>query len=313
MMVEPYHPKLSIIVPVYNQEKYLEKCLDSLINQNYRDVEIICVYDESKDRSFEILKEYEAKDDRIIVLKGNGTGLSGARNVAMGIMRGEIVSFIDSDDYVDPEIYTKTVPFMDDYDYVQFNAYDEKNGELSSFDLPSEGHTILTPEINMKVRPSVWNKLYRASVLRDHGLVFPVGLNNEDCMFSYAYRALMTEGYFVNDRLYYYVNHEGSLTSDIIRKPSEKNFDQLKVLVPLTEFLRRNDRFDSFSDQLLRMYVDYAHYIIMLAHGKLRLKAIATTWRVSKQIGAVDILVSTLKRLGLRKTVRTIYYRPPDM
>lgn len=308
-----YHPKVSVIVPVYNQEKYLRKCLDSLIAQHYDNIEMVCVDDGSTDSSPEILKEYAEKDDRIVIVTKKNGGLSSARNAGMEVMTGEIVSFVDSDDHVHPNIYIHTVPYMERYDYVQMNAFDEKEGEVTSYDLPSEGHTELTPEINMLVRPSVWNKLFKARIIKDHGLLFPVGMNNEDCMFSYAYRSLLTEGYFVNERLYYYVNHLNSITSDIIRKPSEKNFDQLKVLVPLTEFLRRNGRFESFSDQLLRQYVDYSHYIVKLAHGRLRLKAIRTVIKVSKQIGVMDVVICTLKRLGIRGTIHTIVYRPPDM
>ena len=95
------NPKISVIIPVYNVEKYLRECLDSVVNQTMRDIEIICINDGSTDNSLDILKEYAAKDDRIIVINQTNGWLSAARNSGLKIARGEYIQFVDSDDYLE--------------------------------------------------------------------------------------------------------------------------------------------------------------------------------------------------------------------
>ena len=93
--------KVSIIVPVYNIEKYLAKCLDSLINQTLEDIEIICVNDGSTDNSAEILNEYAQKDCRIKIINQDNAGLSAARNTGINAANGEYIGYVDSDDWID--------------------------------------------------------------------------------------------------------------------------------------------------------------------------------------------------------------------
>ena len=294
-------PTLSVIVPVYNQEEFLEKCLDSLLNQKYQDLEIICVNDGSTDGSQEILDRYAAKDPRIVLVSKKNGGLSSARNAGMKVMRGKYVSFVDSDDYVHPDIYVLTVPHMDEYDFVQFNAFDVHGDEITSYDLPCSGPNKLTYEINTTIRPSVWNKLFNCEILRKYDLQYPEGLNNEDCMFSYAYRSLIDEGYFVNDRLYYYVQHDKSITSDFHKRPSKKNLDQINVMVPLIEFLERYNKYDDYSDILLRNYVDYAWFVLNTTHGCLRLCAFNAVIHVAHRISLLTLIANNLHNLGYRK------------
>ena len=93
-------PKISVIIPVYNVEKYLRECLDSLLNQTFKDIEIICVNDGSTDGSLNILNEYASKDSRFIIINQNNQGLSAARNNGLNVAKGDYVAFLDSDDYI---------------------------------------------------------------------------------------------------------------------------------------------------------------------------------------------------------------------
>ena len=99
--------KISVIVPVYNVEKYLKKCLNSLINQTLNDIEIICVDDGSTDSSIEILKEFELKDDRIIVISQKNEGAATSRNKGINLAKGEYISFVDSDDWLELDAFEK--------------------------------------------------------------------------------------------------------------------------------------------------------------------------------------------------------------
>lgn len=104
--------KVSIIVPVYNVEKYLERCLDSLINQSFHDIEILAINDGSTDRSLEILKKYESTDNRIKIINNSNVGVSETRNIGIMESKGEFIVFVDSDDWIDKDMIEKMYKFM---------------------------------------------------------------------------------------------------------------------------------------------------------------------------------------------------------
>lgn len=119
-------PKVSIIVPVYNVEKYLAKCLDSLVNQTLKDIEIICINDGSTDNSLEILNTYAQKDSRITIIDKKNEGVSAARNTGLNISKGEYIMFVDSDDYLElPNVFFKEEDVVEKIKY-----YVENNFEL---------------------------------------------------------------------------------------------------------------------------------------------------------------------------------------
>ena len=134
--------KVSIIVPVYNVEKYLKRCIDSLINQTLKDIEIIVVDDGSTDNSGQIIKKYQEKNSNIKYYKKENGGLSDARNYGMKYAQSEYIAFLDSDDFVDKTMYEKMYnkAIEDNADYVECDFYwaypkaEEKNGTQNSFE-----------------------------------------------------------------------------------------------------------------------------------------------------------------------------------
>lgn len=112
-------PKISIIIPVYNTEKYLSRCLDSAINQTLKDIEIICVNDGSTDNSLDILKEYAAKDNRIKIISKGNEGAAITRNIGINVATGEYIGFIDSDDYVDLDYFEELYSNAPQYDVIR--------------------------------------------------------------------------------------------------------------------------------------------------------------------------------------------------
>ena len=115
--------KISVIIPVYNVEKYLKRCLDSVINQTYKNLEIILIDDGSTDKSGNICDEYAAKDKRIIVIHKENGGLSDARNKGLDICTGDYISFIDSDDWIENGFYEYVVNNVKDNDLLIFDYY----------------------------------------------------------------------------------------------------------------------------------------------------------------------------------------------
>lgn len=139
-------PKVSVCVPVYNMEKYLRECLDSLVNQTLKDIEIICVNDESKDSSLEILNEYASKYSNIKVISQKNTGLGGARNTGLKNATGEFVGFVDADDFVETNMYEKL------YDLAK-----KEDAEISMCNLK-----FYPP--NVKTSKTIWFKEYKGVV-----------------------------------------------------------------------------------------------------------------------------------------------------
>ena len=109
------YSKISIIVPIYNVEKYLSKCVDSILNQQYYDLEVILVDDGSTDHSGEIAESYKEKDERVIVIHKNNGGLSSARNAGLDVVHGDYVGFVDSDDWIEPNMYADMMNAMCKY------------------------------------------------------------------------------------------------------------------------------------------------------------------------------------------------------
>lgn len=126
-------PKVSVIVPVYNVENYIRKCLDSIISQTLKDIEIILVDDGSEDNSGKICDEYAEKDSRIIVIHQKNNGLSNARNTGLNIASGEYIGFVDSDDYIKSEMYSEMYQTAEktDADMVLCNYSYDTNGNIT--------------------------------------------------------------------------------------------------------------------------------------------------------------------------------------
>lgn len=211
-------PLISVIVPVYNTEKYLGKCLDSIIQQTYRNLEIICVDDESTDRSGEILDEYAYRDSRIKVLHRKNAGVSAARNAGLAAAAGEWVTGVDSDDYLEPDIYEKAVEKLSEQvDILVFGtrlvfapgasrAISEATYQLP----PHEALLPLGDERRRGINICFWNKLWRRSFMEKYHIEFPEGLIHED---SYLYRCLapLANGIYVFPRIgYNYVQRTSS-------------------------------------------------------------------------------------------------------
>lgn len=201
-------PKISIIIPVYNIQKYLRECLDSAIGQTFCDIEIICVNDGSTDDSQNIIDEYAERDSRIVKVEKFNGGLSSARNAGMDVARGKYILFFDSDDIVDSELCARTFEKAEvlNADLVFFNAIHFTCGCISSkcfFNYPDvEG--IFCPRnfplVLMQV--SAWNRLYRRELVKN--VRFIDGLYFEDQPFSAEVNIIAERAAIIDQSLYYY-------------------------------------------------------------------------------------------------------------
>lgn len=214
------NPQISIIVPVYNVEPWLRTCLDSILAQSFTDFEAICVNDGSPDNSAAILKEYAEKDSRIKVITQANGGLSAARNTGLEQASGEFIYFLDSDDYIHPQLLEILYREINSGEY-DFSgcAYQKVEGTQKTFPHYKNYRTkVVTAPLatfckNKKLLPiNVWSKLYRRKTLGD--LRFISGLIYEDLPFSCAFMAQSQSGKMVDLPLYYYLLRGGSLSGN---------------------------------------------------------------------------------------------------
>lgn len=164
---------ISVIVPVYNVELYLRKCLDSIVNQTYRDLEILVIDDGSTDGSGIICDEYGKKDSRIKVFHTENKGLSAARNLGIDKSTGEYIGFVDSDDWIEPNMYEKAISYIGLADILCFSKFE---GIYTGFEA-------LICLINGEISTVTWNKIYRRSCFSI--IRFPEGRIIEDISTTY--------------------------------------------------------------------------------------------------------------------------------
>lgn len=261
---------ISIIVPVYNAEKYLVKCLDSLVNQTKKDIEIILVNDGSTDRSIEILEEYKGKyPDMITVISQENQGQSAARNVGIESATGKYIAFVDSDDYVSEDMFEKLYnkAVEKDFDVVASNVncvYPDKNLDIhSGVDFET---TDLTKEeknkLLLKMYAVVWNKIYKREIFDNKDLLFEPGLWFEDVLFLYKLIPYIKSIANVEENLYQYIQRPNSVTYTY----SDKLLDINKMLDKLVEFYEKNN-LEMYTNELEYIYARYmlATYIKRLA------------------------------------------------
>lgn len=212
------NPLISILVPIYNVETYLYKCLDSIVNQTYRNLEIILVDDGSVDHSGAICEEYAAQDKRIIVIHQENKGLSEARNAALDIAKGMFVLFVDSDDWLEKNacenVLRKATEQQADLVSFGYNMV-SSSGKSSVYVTNSPG--IKEKAYVMKqliwhrwvVSDAVWNKFYSRDLF--DGVRFPCGKENEDVGTLYKLIHKAKTIYMSRDVLYNYLQREGSI------------------------------------------------------------------------------------------------------
>lgn len=171
-------PKVSVIIPVYNVEKYLVKCLESIVNQTFQDIEIICVNDGSNDNSLEILKEYAQRDERIVVISQENKGVSFARNVALDIAKGDYIAFCDSDDTFELDLiekcYNEITSNGDDVVVFGMNILSKGVKSVRSDISFLQDNSPYTKDINviMELSHNVCNKLFKRDFIEKHSIRF---------------------------------------------------------------------------------------------------------------------------------------------
>lgn len=237
--------KVSVVVPIYNMEKYLTRCLDCLINQTLSDMEIICVNNGSTDNSAKILNAYQTKYSKVKIVNTQNTGVSAARNSGVEIANGEFIGFADPDDWVDTDYYEKL-----------FNSVKATNSEIAVSGIlrvtKGKEHSHLsfvkveeTSDTNKKFelcqvpeKSYVWNKIYNLQKLKETKIKFEEGIIYEDLIWTpqvlYQLGKLVT----VPDTYYHYYRHGNSLVK---RKDSKAKTNLIYAQKTTEDFIKSHN------------------------------------------------------------------------
>lgn len=283
---------VSIIVPIYNIEKYIEKCINSIINQTYTNIEIILINDGSTDGCKSICEEYEKKDNRIVLINKINEGLSVARNTGLEKAKGEYVAFIDGDDFVD-EKYIETL-----YNNLQKNNADisacgfymyHNDKNFSRFEkIEKDKIEVLNPEkaldkiMNYKsaFKQNVWNKLYKKEIFTKNNIKFYKDKIYEDVGISYE--LISNSNIIVYDTtcLYYYVQREKSITKRL--KFDKRELDRIEMANKMCDYISLNYTNLKNKSEYFRSMQYLAVINIMIKNDMYDLKLINETKKLIK-------------------------------
>lgn len=262
------NPKVSIIIPVYNTEQYLKRCLDSIANQTYKNIEIIVVNDNSTDGSYNIIIEYAKKDNRFVVVNLTETKEQGnARNEGLKIAKGEYITFMDSDDWVANDfievLYNEIE--KDNLDMVSASQYFYDNLQKKVVDInmipakvlnESSIETLLIPRKKFFIIP-VWQKIYKKKFLDDNNIKFKLCWH-EDNIFFFETLIKTTKRKFIDDKIYFYrINRENSSVYGM-----DRDFTLFNAFAELKNMLIENDMYEQYKKV-------YYQYISSLTAAKL--------------------------------------------
>ncbi|MBP3502945.1 MAG: glycosyltransferase [Clostridia bacterium] len=272
-------PKVSVIVPVYNVEKYLIKSLDSLVNQTLEDIEIIVVNDGSTDNSKKIIEVYKEKyQDKIKYLEKPNGGLSDARNFGIPYATGEYIAFLDSDDYVELDTYEK-----------MYNKAKEENADMVECDFiweyPNKSkidNGIIyngKKEMLIYARVVAWNKLIKRTLLEKYKIEFPKGLRYEDVEFFYKMVLYYNKVSFVKEPLIHYIQRESSIS----KVQNEKTKEIFEVLDNVIKYYKNKNLYNEYKDELEYTYTrlllcSSLFRMVKIKDKKVKKELLNTTW-----------------------------------
>lgn len=279
-------PKLSVIIPVYNVEPYIRECLDSVLAQTFKDMEIICVDDGSSDRCPAIIDEYAQNDDRIKVIHQKNSGVVSARNVAIQIACGEYMAFLDSDDYISPDFYEKLLDCSNCHDLVTSGFYSVNSINcVENYDVLEKGVYSSDEELLYFIRNMIfykftaqrgitsyiWNKLFKTEIVKDiFKSISPEVTIAEDSALLYKY-VLRCKSILITDICgYYYRYREGSAVNSI-------NLSFLKNVQTLYDNMLEEFSRHQYSDELIESLQYWMSRLLRRAPYHLGFKPLASS------------------------------------
>lgn len=262
---------VSIIVPVYNTQDYLKRCVDSLQKQTYPNLEIILMDDGSTDNSLDICRKFAEADARIKVISHPNRGVGAVRNAGLACVRGEYVAFVDSDDWVEPDMYESLLGVMvsERADMVCCSHFREMENKSELSNAIGNSKVILTREeafealrVGKFVLNFLWDKLFRREVLSD--VVFPEKRQFEDLIVSGQWLYNVSKVVYLPLPKYHYAIRSNSLTNGVDTFNLQWRYEMVKALVEQNDFCVRKGLWEKASGKLFRTCVHLLNRLIVL-------------------------------------------------
>ena len=267
------NPLLSVVIPVYNAEKYLTRCLNSVLNQEYKNIEVLCINDGSTDSSLNILNMYAENDNRVIVIDQINSGAAISRNNAIKIAKGDFITFVDSDDEIKYNIYSKTIPYMKNNDIVCFgteehigDSIDSDVKDSSYFCIESNKKITIDDNFIYKISKTVWNKIFNRSIIVKNDILFPETRSFEDNGFVIKYLLNSNNAYLLKDKLYIYYKICNSIMDKARNYKKSNGKDLINMIDDLFNYINNKgiyqekcQIFEYFAYRFYKSAIQFSH------------------------------------------------------
>ena len=255
---------ISVIIPIFNGEKHLNKCLDSICKQTLSNIEIICINDGSTDNTLSILEKYSSNDQRIKIISTENRGQGSARNLALNHAKGEYIAFVDADDWIDNDalnllynnaksrnldlLFYQMINYMDySKEYVETDLYNHVCFERNAIDENTIFNNNDTKEFLFEIPVCPVSKLYRKAFLDEHKLYFAEGMFFEDNKFFYKTYFKCQKAGFLKKHLYYRRRHKDSVTQII----DKRKFDIVHAANDILDVFKSNEKYDLYKKEVI--------------------------------------------------------------
>jgi len=301
--------KVSVIIPIYNVEKYLVKCLTSIVNQTFQDIELICVNDGSVDNSLDVLTKFASVNSKIKIIDAENGGPSSARNIGLDncSLESKYIFFVDSDDWIEPnmlELALIEIERDEEIDIVSWCGRvlkaddsvsnrvfrDMENYQAMKF----IGKYEIDDNLLLELPLTVWNKLFKKELIEKYNIRFPVGLKYEDNAFFYKYVLHAKHIYCLNEFLYNYIMRSDSIMGNYYNKKYGVSVDNLKVFEIIYLYYKENNVLQKHKELISTMFVRFlmSDYNFCPSGGKREVLSYATklSYRLDKSIFKENII-----------------------
>lgn len=310
-------PLISVVIPVYNIEKYIAGCLESVISQSYENLEIICVDDGSSDQSGKICEEYALKDSRIKVIHQKNCGQSAARNTGIQNSSGEYLSFIDGDDKIKQGTYKKVIDvFNKDVDVVWFGmdiiyeAHEEyRQSDADYYGLKFTGKQQITDELLWQSDCSVCNKIFKSKHIKDNNIYFLEGHLYEDALFYWQIFSIIKNAYYINDKLYVYHRRQNSTMSRTFEKKENVAIQHIFIMDYLYNFWKKKNLFSQKKAIFSKLLLQYFWFAVRNSPDFEKARCV---WEMTKRLRDWDIDCSNDNTLSYLKDGKYQIFLGPE-
>lgn len=298
------NPIVSVIIPVYNSQKCIESCINSILSQTLKEIEIIAINDGSTDDSYKILKKLLEKDCRIRLINQENRGVSAARNRGLEEARGEFIGFVDADDYIDKTMYEKMYEKAKKFksDIVICNVSDVSNGSRKVslnlnegvIDIESSKESKFLRDEYFRLGSAVWHKIFRTSLIKENKIKFInySEVASEDTLFNYEAMLKAKRLYCIDEALYDYKISENSLTKS---KSAKENMIKrcINTVNIMSDFLSKN----KIKDENFIHYMTYWEFINALSYvNELKVKPLVNS---IKEYSKISTFNKSIKKVAL--------------